>query len=261
MLASLLSLAASAADCPERIPPAEIAGLLDEAEQAFTELHIDAFIDSTDAVRQALPCLGEVADSRLVARIHRNEGLRLFGERHVDAVRAFAAARSLEPDFAFPPEMVPHDSPILADWTAMALDAGHSELLPEPLTGTLFVDGRATLSVPRAWPALVQLVPADAAAPAFSVYLRHDSPPPEYPSERLQRRRSMRIPLMIATGATALTAATAYGGAWSSRVAWDNTEDDQRLDVLRARTNALTGASVVAGLASVASGAALVLVW
>jgi hypothetical protein len=189
VIASLLMNAARASSCEEPASAEQLQGLLEEAERAFLELHIETFLARTDEVRARLPCLAEIPPPALVARIHRNEGLRLFGERDVDSVRAFAAARALEPDFHFPADMVPTDSPILTDWAAMQLDTGWSVLLPEPAQGTLFVDGSATRVLPRAWPALVQLVD-DSDSPQLSVYLTHEDPLPNYRSRgrRLRKR-------------------------------------------------------------------------
>jgi hypothetical protein len=260
VIASLLVTSARADSCAEATSARQIEELLDQAERAFTELHIETFIARTDEVRDRLPCLEEVPSQTLVARLHRNEGLRLFGERNVDSVRAFAAARSLEPDFRFPADMVPADSPILADWSAMDLAAGWSVLLPEPEEGTVFVDGTASRVLPRAWPALVQLVDGSD-APQLSVYLRYSDQPPDY-GVRNSKRMAKRLPLLIVTGATALTAAAAYGGAWRTRSIWNDPETDEaRLPTLRSRTNALTGTSVAVGLLSVASGTLLVLTW
>jgi hypothetical protein len=262
--------------CAAPVEPAAVATWLDEAETAFAELDIGTFIARTDAVRAALPCLAAVPPPALVARVHRLEGLRLFGERNVDSVRAFAAARSLAPEYEFPPALVPAGSPILDDWRAMDLAAGAPEQLPEPVEATLFVDGRPSRTRQQNWPALVQLVPAGASAPTWTVYLRHHQDPPAYeavapplpPPVKLEEvplrppPRGARAPLLLAFGASAVTTGATYGAAWVTREQWaDPDTPDDRLPELRARTNALTTTSAAAGLMTVAFGSALVVTW
>lgn len=277
-------LAARAADCPDGpVPPATLGTLLDEAEAAFVDLEIPTFITLTDQVRSAVPCLAEAVAPPLVARIHRAEGLRLFGERSVDAVRAFAAARSLEPEFVFPSDTVPPGSPILDDYAAMDLEAREPETLPEPLSGVLLVDGRPSRERPQAWPALVQLVPADGGQPTLSVYLRHDDLRPEYPSQPLpaasplegvalatelgtppvtQPAARPRVPLLVATGSSAVLSGVLYGAAWATRgVYLDPETPDTKLPRLRARTNGLTVASAASGAAVLGLGTALAVTW
>ena len=279
MLVSLLAYAALAADCEAPIPPSHLSSLLDEAERAFIDLDIDAFIARTDELRAAIPCLSAVPAPSLVARIHRTEGLRLFGERNVASVRAFAAARAIEPDYVFPPEVVPAGSPILADATAMDPSTGRSEELPAPAEGRLHIDGREGLQRPLAWPSLVQLV-ADDSTPIWSVYLPHDSQAPAYevrppqleavvpalpdplPPETAPVRSPLRLPLLVAAGGSALVSGVTYGAAWLTRARWANPEtEDERLPTLRARTNTLAGTSVVTGLTAVSLGAMLAFTW
>jgi hypothetical protein len=286
VLVSLWSMAASAADCPEPLAIARLSGLLEEAEDAFAELDIDTFIARSDTIRASLPCLAAVPPPALVARVHRTEGLRLFGERNVDAVRAFAASRSLDPEYVFSSELVPPGSPIRSDFTAMDLSTGEPTALPEPAAGRLYVDGRETRERLLAWPALVQLVPEGGGSPLWSAYLPHEQPPPSYeaappppvpvlepePSLILPAPlpepvvppppRARRVPLLVATGASALVAGVTYGAAWSTHSVWADPETaDERLEALRAQTNALGGISVVAGLATVGLGATLALTW
>lgn len=282
MVASLwLALSARAADCPDGpIAPTRLATILDEAEAAFVDLEIPSFIALTDQVRAAVPCLGGAAEPGLVARIHRAEGLRLFGERNVDAVRAFAAARTLEPDFVFPSEVVPPGSPILDDYSAMDLDAGEPETLPEPLVGLVLVDGRPTRERSQTWPALVQLLPAAGAAPEASIYLRHDEPPPFYPSVPIPVSEPPddalagtmpvplgppirpRMPLLVATGTSAVLGSVLYGAAWATRSTYlDPETPDTKLPQLRARTNGFTVASAASGAALLGLGAALAVTW
>ena len=280
MVVSLWLAQARAAECPGGpLGPSELAALLDEADAAFVELEIPTFIALSDRVRSSIPCLDAPAGPALVARLHRTEGLRLFGERNVDAVRVFAAARSVEPDYVFPSDVVPSGSPILDDYSAMDLDAGEIEVLPEPLAGSVWVDGRETRERPLAWPTLVQIVASDGHTVDLSVYLRHDAPAPLYPAAPVFVpepealivvppapvaivRRSTRVPLMVAAGTSAALGGVLYGAAWATRSSWIDPETpDAELPRLRARTNGLAIASAASGTAMLGLGTALAFTW
>ena len=279
-VAELLLGTALASECPEPVPPPQVAELLDAAHASFSDLDIEGFIARSDEVRAALPCLETVPEPALVARVHRVEGLRLFGERNVDAVRAFAAARALDPDYAFPPEIAPSGSPILDDYTAMDLSANEPVTLPEPVSGTLWVDGTETRERAGAWPQLVQLLDTEG-RPAFTVYLRSGDEVPVYeavpepepepeplPEPIIERvlveapRKSPRVPLLVATGASAVATGVMYGVAAGSRATWMNPETpDDQLPGLRARTNTLAVASGITGLATLGLGATVAITW
>ena len=285
---------ASAAACPDPATEAALVEHLAAAEAAFSDLDIEAFIAKSDAMRAAIPCLAEIPTPAVVARVHRLEGLRAFGERDVSAVRAFAAARALAPDHVFAPEIVPPNSPILEDYLAMDLAAGDLEAMPEPLQGALYVDGRPTRDRPTAWPALIQLV--DGEKPAWSTYLDHDKPLPAYdlaptpapvpapvpapapvpeaplgpspvagpvpagPAARDPWRR--RAPLFIAAGTAATATGVMYGLAARARsVYFDPDTPDRDLAGLKAQTNGLAVASGVAGLAALGCGAGIAITW
>lgn len=243
------------ATCPSGgVAVEQVDAWLAEAEEAFADLDIERFLARSDRVRAALPCVDRVLPSRVAARLHRSEGLRRFGERRVDSVRSFAAARALEPDYVFDPHLVPPGNPILDDYAAMDLSAADPERLPLPERGALYVDGVRTRHRARAWPAVVQLVEAGDAA-TLTAWVEHHQEVPSYPARSTwtpPRRR-----LALATGVVAASAGAAWVGAQLSHAAWD----DLGLDHLRHRTNGFTVAAGVAGVAAAGLGTALVVTW
>ncbi|MBX2800646.1 MAG: hypothetical protein KTR31_23400 [Myxococcales bacterium] len=275
--------AAHAADCEESTAPAQLQAHADRAHTAFGALDIDQFLEASDTLRAELPCLDSLVPPQLAAAIHRVEGLRAFGERSVDTVRAFAAARTADPLFAFDASVVPPGSPVLEDYLAMDLDAADLEEQPPPAEAALFVDGRATPLRPTAWPAIVQLQSSDGTL-LWTTYARHTDtlptyevvPPPPPPAEVALAAGPLRdgppsppppprrrpVPLLVGAGATALAGIAMYGAAARTRAVYDDplTSDD-RLPGLHARTNGLVVASSLAGLTAVGLGTAVVITW
>jgi hypothetical protein len=248
--------------CPDgRVTAQAVDGWLAEAEEAFADLDIDGFLARSDRVRAALPCIDRVVPTRVAARLHRTEGLRRFGERQVDSVRAFAAARALEPDYTFDPRVVPPGNPILEDYAAMDLTAADPEDLPEPRRGTLYVDGLRTRERAQAWPAVVQVARPGRQA-VLTALVEHHQPVPSYPTES-SRRGATTVALGLATGAAAITSGAALTAAWLSYDAWSDPAETHpdRLDALRNRTNTMSAASGVGAACAVGLGTALVVTW
>ncbi len=273
MVAELLLSAAWACD---PVAPAALDAELAEAEVSFAALDIEGFLARSDAVRAAVGCLSAVPTPVQVARLHRVEGLRRFGDRELSAVGWLAAARSADPAFTWPPEVAPPGSPLAADSVAVDLASGTTTPLPEPLEGALWVDGAATRDRPAAWPSLVQWVGPDGAV-RFTVWGPPDTAVPEYPAvippppppapeppppPPLVTRRSARVPLLVATASTAVVTGAVYGaGAWS-RATWaDPTTPDAELPGLKARTNALAVGSVLGAAATLGLGVGLAVSW
>lgn len=279
MVVEWLALAAWAdpGGCDPAVPPT-VEGLATElaaAEQAFADLDIEGFLAISDRVRVEVPCLAEVVPPPVVASLHRVEGLRRFGERDVDDVRSFAAARAADPEHVLPAEMAPPGSQLLADYGAMDIDAGELVRLAEPIDAALWIDGVSALERSSARPALVQLVATDGTV-RWTTYAAHDADLPTYEAIPLPEpvlppppdpitvvvHRSPRIPLAVATGATALAAGITYGIGASSRATWSDPETpDADLPSLKARTNTMAVASTASGVAALGLGAMLVITW
>ncbi|MEQ1504630.1 MAG: hypothetical protein ABMB14_20490 [Myxococcota bacterium] len=237
----------------------DLARELAAAEGALVELDIPAFLARSDAIREEVPCLSEVPPVTVVARLHRVEGLRKFGERDVDAVRAFAAARALDPGYRLPDDLAPAGSPVAQDYLAMDVEAGSTRPVPSPRQGTLYIDGQATTDRPEAWPALVQLV--DGRRVRWSVYRPQHAPLPTYDAVT-PTPATRRAPLVVATAATAAATGVAYGFGRYTRATWADPDTPlDALPALRTRTNVLGIASVAGAVATVGLGAAAVVTW
>ncbi len=272
-----LSWVGVAAAC-EPITASAFVATLTEAESAFAALDIEGFLAQSEAAREQLPCLVDIAPPGLAAQIHRVEGLRAFGERSVDAVRYFAAARSIEPAYTFPVDVAPAGSPLLDDYFALNMESHQREPVPAASDGAVSFDGAAQSLRPTAWPTLFQWVDAGGVV-RVTAYVRVGDVLPVYPalvppvvssstgsnppptSSTVTRVRPA-WPLAVGAGAAALGAAGLYAGAAGSRAAWsDPATPDARLDPLKHRTNALVVASGVSAVAAVGLGVGWAVSW
>lgn len=143
------------ADAACRAETADLMRALGTAEAYFASLNADGFRRASDEAADLVPCMQEAVPTSLVAELHRVQGIRAFLDRDEDAALWFAAARALEPDYAFPEYLVPAGHPLLATYSARQ-DASPVHTLHLPREGHLRIDGRHTLDRPVEVPAVVQ---------------------------------------------------------------------------------------------------------
>ncbi len=208
------------AGCGAAHSTSEVTHAVDALEDAFEELEPDKVTWASDTLRAQLPCVRETIDTALVARIHRMEALRHAIDDQEDAAAAsFAAARSLEPDYALPTSLVPAGHPWRNAYDRVDLSAFGAS----PVAAGWLINGKESGRRPTGWPALVQqldgdrivatqLLPADAPWPGASAKpLRDPAPkpvkPPKPPKEPSD---GGKLGLPIAAGGLAIAAT---GGA------------------------------------------------
>ncbi|MCP4806885.1 MAG: hypothetical protein GY913_21165 [Proteobacteria bacterium] len=132
---------------------------LDDAESAFEARDEEAFLHAMDRADETLPCVIDPATPALSAELHRMVGLRAFLERDEEnAALAFAAARSVEPDYTFPLTVVPAHHPVQELYDELDTDRGTTMILAPASEGSLRIDGRRAERRSTSWPQLVQVV-------------------------------------------------------------------------------------------------------
>ncbi len=151
---------------------------IERAETAHARVDVEGLHGAADEVRERLPCLGEPVGPGDAARVHRVEGLSRFadGDRE-GAAMAFAAARTLDPDWMFPVEQVPEGHPLRVVYGELPVTGAAYEGLPEPPVGEVWVDGAVRRGRPRDWPAVVQVVGEEGIL--LGAYLWPDDPFPD----------------------------------------------------------------------------------
>ena len=183
----IAALQTAAAACPTAAALSELNRDVDRAERAYGTLDLDGFMSSSDALRADLPCLGEPMTRVVAARIHRVEGLRGFvdSDRRA-AAQSFAAARSLEPDYRFPEDLVPSGYPEWELYDAIDLTLGGSAKVDPMIDGYILFDGKVGPERPTEWAAIVQIINEEGEV-VNTAYLRPGQPMPSYYPEESAR--------------------------------------------------------------------------
>ncbi len=272
---------ALAAECPRTLSTAELDGLLADARRNLERLDTRGFVETTDAVDRALPCLGEPITRHLAAEIHRTKGIRAVSERDPNAPRIFAAARSIEPAYKFPSTLIPEGNPVRIEYASFDLASGNVERLSSPAEGTLMLDGAASTWRPIEWPTVAQYLRADGAI-AWTAYVTPGTPMPPYPAgspvaaaevqvpalhaaqeivEPAPQKRSPKVPLAIAAGTSALLTGVSWAFAANAESQFDDPNTpDAELDSLQSRANTLTIVGGFTGAAAIGFGIGFVAV-
>lgn len=277
MFALLLALSLPAASaepaCPEGADTTDLTTAISDAEATFTDLDIAAFKEATDRLRGLLPCLGDPLTRHLSAEVHRFLGIRAFGDRDPDAKLYFAAARAIEPDYTFPPSLIPEGNPVRTAYADYDLSQARVASAPEPASGSLQFDARTTLERPAAWPTIYQRLD-ESGAVVETAYLMPADPVPTYPMKQVRIvavapqpepigptdpprpvAPPLRTPLLVGTVAAAASTGLLYGLAGVSHATFhDTSTPDADLDGLRTRTNTLVVTSAVTGALTVGLG-------
>lgn len=266
MLSFILLTHAAVAGCPARA--ADLVASLNAAEAAFAAMDDAGLSRGVREAERTAGCLIERPDAAIVARMHRAEGLGAFVAGHeAGAARAFAAARALDPTFSFPPTVVPPGHPILVAYGALPTRSADTTALAAPATGRLELDTRVARSRPNDRPVLAQLVgPGETvrlsmyALPGAALFAYDEAARSIERTSRPGEPRPAAVPLAIAAGVSAASAAVLYGFAADAHDDYYalRQHDPSRGEV-RQRTNALFASSVVAGALALGTGAGAVL--
>lgn len=260
-----------ASDCSARSSTGDVAAALELAEAAYADADLPALLAASDRAAEALPCVHELVSRPLAARYHRVVGLRAFVEAHPDqAERAFAASRSIEPSYSFPPEIVPPGNPVLDHYVSLTVDTPKTLPVDRPAQGSIWLDGRESLERSISWPVVVQLTDAGGAVtatawvepgdplPAYMPAPISDSgplapgPQPPAPPSALKRK----APWIAATAVSAAASATLFAVSRNAASTYRDpaTTGEGRLDDLRGTTNGTLYASAGTALATLGFG-------
>lgn len=262
----LSSLSWAATECAAQHPDnGTFVAAMDDAEAAFSDLNLDAFHASLDALGFAVPCLGAPLAPEQAARFHRLQGLRQFlANEENAALRSFQAAQAADPSYRFPTTLVPEGHAILDLYARAATPAPTLPSAPA-LEGVVYVDGRPQAPMPTSGPALVQVVhqgrvlstayhlPGDAPSYALAAEPRFSMAAPERGPILGASALALRRPRFFAglgIGALALggwaLAAQAQGTYQQPQPTWGEAE-------LRRQERLTNGLTLGAGAASLVS--------
>ena len=160
----------AAAGCEERSDVASLTETLDRIDAAYATADSVAFSEAMKALGPQLDCSSEILPRSLIARIHRAQGLVAFTAQ--DSMRlsqAFAAAKSIDPDYLFPETFIPPSHP-LARMYMETEPAPDTVPIAPPREGFLLLDGEAVTVRPTQRAVVVQHI-LDRNQVAFTRYL------------------------------------------------------------------------------------------
>lgn len=172
----LLSPSAQAA-CPSPVGLTWIDEQLTAGEIAFVTDPATLVLTS-DRLARSLHCVDEALDQRLVARLHRLNGLRHFVEdSESDATRDFASARHASPSTGVPTTLVPADHRVHQLFVQLSLADLPTEPVQPPTSGSLLLNSAPRQERPTTIPVLVQHLD-DQGQPNLTVLLAPGEPLP-----------------------------------------------------------------------------------
>ena len=241
MIALLLGLAL-AGDCDPPIASTEVAAHLSRASAHFSSAEVDPFVAEVEAALAAVDCIREPLEPHLIAELHRARGVLAFVRKDVDkATTAFAAARSLEPEFRFPETLLPAQHPLREQYDAVDASRGKTVPVAEPKRGRMTFDGAYGSARPVDRPTVWQRVSIEGAV-VDSAYVTAADTLPLYDAKRPPS--PLVKPLLATSVGTGLASVALLGAAAASRAGFDNldtasAEGQARLDGARGRTNGL----------------------
>jgi hypothetical protein len=247
MLALLTQLAVAACLKPSSVT--EIDARLDEAERAWAGLEPEAFSTAIDDAVLLLPCLAEVAPPTFAARYHRLLALRTWGTGDVErASWSMLAARTLDPTYAFPDEVLAPDHELRKAYETITPALGPTRRPARPRGGSMTFDGLGP-DEPLDRTTIAQLT--DANGQLQTRLLRPGDPlPPYIPVPRTRNAVLAGSSVFLATGLAF------YGAAWATHDDFYAGTPDQRvrdLERIASRSQVFTGLAVT-GIALGAAG-------
>jgi hypothetical protein len=258
MVLSLMS--AALADCAEPVTAQRISQEISLGEAAYQNMDEAGFRQAFTMVRESLPCVNSPFNSAQATAFWRMHALAAFLDRDEDAaVIAFQSVLSSTPGYSLSEALAPMGHPLQV-WLELALVSPSSleSVLATPASGSVFIDGTASLSAPLARPYLFQLTD-ESGQLLVSQVIHPGQEPPRYPV--LRERPIINAPLAITAGVSGVIA----GGTWYLATAredtfWDPSTPTSDLELLQRQSNTLGTVALSAGILTVGSGAAAVLV-
>lgn len=148
---------AMAEPCGEPARVVDLAARYLQAERAVRTQDQAALERAFVEAQAQMLCVVEPLSPSDVAAYYRLGAMRHFVAKERDlAARWFGAARTLEPGWSLPLDLVPDPHPMRTAFVEAALPAASTVDLPEPARGRLEVDGRPARDLPTGRPWVLQ---------------------------------------------------------------------------------------------------------
>jgi hypothetical protein len=259
LILSLLAAPAHAENlCTSSSFLTEVSAKIAEAERQYPLMDQGEFASASKAVLETVECLEDTLDPKLAAAVHRIMGLRArVVDRDPNKARlSFATARRIDPNYAFPEEMIGPKDREITDYTAVPTTSAAFEDLRPPVKGDISMDGKGGDKRLVNWPTILQLRNAKGMV-LETHYLWPEHRTPYYeaiPEGKLEVDQLIMDRILPAITAGTSAAAIGAGGAMMTVGLWDKThvcEINEDVNCTKgAKQRTIIGASLaVAGLA------------
>lgn len=289
---AVLAPQAYAAPCERQIMASDVAIVLGSAEAAFEKRDKAGVLAAADQANEQLACVVDAVTPAFAARFHRVAGLRAFlSQDEGGAIRSFAAARTIEPNYLLSTTLVPQGHPARILYDMAPVTVAGVAAIPD-LQGSVRLDGRDTKNRPTDRPVIFQLFdtggavvttrclqPADSLpdlpAPIAAVVAAAPIPaqaakvetvilPPDSATD--PARKGPNAPLLYGAVGGLIVSGVLYGIAGAVQADYDAMERVEtnagEFDSLYATNHGLIiGAGVTAGLSAVVGVTSFVVRW
>lgn len=244
------------AQCEQAVTADEFGQRISKGTAAFSNLEADGVQESLSWLSQNLPCVNEPLHDSQVLALHRLRAFDYFLSKnpgqttlYLRAVLAASPNYDLVDDWAPDGSLLRRYFEVAQSWPTVPYRA-----IPKPTDGTIYIDGQKSHQVPQDRPYVFQYFPDEGDASFSGIVEPGIAAPSDYPSA-IGDIGHLRIPLLAASGATALTSGALYLLAVrAENQFWDSATPCEQLVALQQRANGLSWASFAMGTVAVGTG-------
>ena len=244
------------AQCEQAVTADEFGQQISKGTAAFSNLESDGVQESLSWLSQHLSCVNEPLHDSQVLALHRLRAFDYFLSKDPGQTTLYLrSVLATSPNYDLVDEWAP-DGGLLRRYfqVAQSWPVVPYRALPKPTEGTIYIDGQKSHEVPQDRPYLFQYFPDSEGDPFSGIVEPGIAAPSDYPTRRA-RMVNVRMPLLVASGASALTSGTLYVLAVRAENRfWDSATSHEDLVALQRRANGLSWASFAMGTVSVGTG-------
>ena len=244
------------AQCEQSVTADEFGQQISKGTAAFSNLESEGVRASLSWLSRNLPCVNQPLHESQVLAFHRLRAFDYFLSKdpgqttlYLRSVLATSPNYDLVDDWAPDGSLLRRYFEVAQSWPVVPY-----RTIPKPTDGTIYIDGEKSHQVPQDRPYLFQYFPNTQGDPFSGIVEPGIAAPSDYPSTR-GSIGNIRMPLLVASGVSALTSGTLYFLAVrAENQFWDSATLPEELVALQRRANGLSWASFAMGTVAVGTG-------
>jgi len=258
-------------ECEQLYSAREFQDANKKGETAFANLDAEGLDAAYAESKQMLQCIQGEIQGMMAAAFHRLTAMVAFVAGDRDRVlQEFNRARLLYLGYEIEDDVAPEGHPLrLLYEESKTMGEGELQRGIPPADGWLVVDGVRNGARPVSADVFIQVYNMDGTR-IETVFLPAGEEMPAWGVESVFAKERLKMPAMVATGASAIATGVLYGMSWKNRRTFDGemTADvcpsgivEECLDSYRDRTNLLGWSAVGAGVLTLGFGGVTVYAW